>query len=460
MYVNTYRSIYQTHAFDIPSVSMQMILYENRTHVYGDKMPKPKYDIVIANANELVTLAGPKRGRVRDELSELSIVRNGALAISGGKVKFAGKTENLDGSGKVEIDASGKTVIPGLVDPHTHLIFGGSREFELDMKLKGMSYMEIMKHGGGIHSTVRATRSASFEELSDQAMRTLDVMLSYGTTTVEGKSGYGLNKEDELKSLEVLAALSKSHSCTIVPTFLGAHAVPLEYKDVPDKYIKLLIDEIIPEVGARKLAKFCDVFAEKGVYSIEDARRILVAGKQHGMVPKIHADEIVPLGGAELAAELGAISADHLLMSSDRGFEAMAKAGVTGVLLPGTPYTLMQKEYANARKMISLGIAVALATDYNPNCYTESMQLMISYACFNMRMTPSEALAASTINAAYAIGLGDSVGSLEPGKAGDAVVLDVPNHLWIPYHFGVNHVLATIKAGKVVFERMPNRKSK
>ena len=423
-------------------------------------MPKPKYDLVIINANELVTLSGPKRARIKNELSDLAIVRNGAIGISNGVIKFVGRTSEIDGSGKVELDASGKTVIPGLVDPHTHLVFAGSREFELDMKLKGMSYMEIMKHGGGIYSTVRATRSASFDDLLQHTKKTLDIMLSYGTTTVEGKSGYGLNKEDEIKMLEVMAELSKEHVCTIVPTFLGAHAVPLEYKDDAQRYVQLLIEEIIPEVGKRKLAKFCDVFAEKDVFSIEDARRILNAGIKHGMRAKIHADEIVRLGGAELAAEVHAISADHLLMASDDGLGKMADAGVIGVLLPGTPYTLMQREYANARKMISMGVPIALATDYNPNCWTESMQLIISFACYLMRMTPAEALSASTINAAYAIGLGDSIGSLEVGKAGDVLILDVPNHLWIPYHYGINHVLMTIKSGKIVFKRDEKQSNK
>ena len=289
-------------------------------------------DIFIKNASELITMGGSNRSRIKKEMCELSIIKNGSVAIKDGKIVETGN--DLEYGAEKTIDASGKTVMPGFIDPHTHLVFAGSREFELDMKLKGLSYMEILKKGGGIFYTVNETRRAANEELLKQSKKRLDTMLSYGTTTCEAKSGYGLNTETELKMLKIQKELNEVHSVDIVSTFLGAHAIPKEHST--DEYVGIIISEMLQQV--KGLAMFCDVFCEKGVFTVEQSRRILEAGKKYGLIPKIHADEIVDTGGASLAAEIGAISADHLLMSSDKGINEMARKGVIGVMLPGTPF--------------------------------------------------------------------------------------------------------------------------
>ena len=401
-------------------------------------------DIFIKNASELITMDGPNRPRIKKEMCELSIIENGSVAIKDGKIVETGN--DLEYGAEKTIDASGKTVMPGFIDPHTHLVFAGSREFELDMKLKGLSYMEILKKGGGIFYTVNETRRATNEELLKQSKKRLDTMISHGTTTCEAKSGYGLDTETELKMLKIQKELNEVHSVDIVSTFLGAHAIPKEHS--ADDYVDIIISEMLPQV--KGLAMFCDVFCEKGVFTIEQSRRILEAGKKYGLIPKIHADEIVDTGGASLAAEIGAISADHLLMSSDKGINEMARKGVIGVMLPGTPFSLMQDNYAPARKMIDSGVPIALATDLNPNCWVENMQFMIQLGCFNMKMTPAEAVTAATFNSACAIGVNDTVGSLEKGKKADVIILDCPNHKSIPYHFGVNLVETVIKNGKII----------
>lgn len=401
-------------------------------------------DIFIKNASELITMDGPNRPRIRKEMCELSIIENGSVAIKDGKIVETGN--DLEYGAEKTIDASGKTVMPGFIDPHTHLVFAGSREFELDMKLKGLSYMEILKKGGGIFYTVNETRRATNGELLKQSKKRLDTMISHGTTTCEAKSGYGLDTETELKMLKIQKELNEVHSVDIVSTFLGAHAIPKEHS--ADDYVDIIISEMLPQV--KGLAMFCDVFCEKGVFTIEQSRRILEAGKKYGLIPKIHADEIVDTGGASLAAEIGAISADHLLMSSDKGINEMARKGVIGVMLPGTPFSLMQDNYAPARKMIDSGVPIALATDLNPNCWVENMQFMIQLGCFNMKMTPAEAVTATTFNSACAIGVNDTVGSLEKGKKADVIILDCPNHKSIPYHFGVNLVETVIKNGKII----------
>lgn len=401
-------------------------------------------DLVIKNANELVTLKGPNRPRIKNEMSNISVINNGSIAIKNGKIIDIGK--GLKYKAEEIINASGKIVLPGFVDPHTHVVFAGSREFELNMKLKGLSYMGILKKGGGIFFTVTKTRDASIDDLVLQSNKRLDKMLEYGTTTCEAKSGYGLDTDTELKILKIQDRLNKTHKIDIVSTFLGAHAVP---KDVDtEDYVDTIVNEMIPKIG--NLASFCDVFCEEGVFTVEQSKKILEVGKNYGLTPKIHADEIVDTGGASLAAEVGAISADHLLMSSDNGLKQMAKKGVIGVLLPGTPFSLMIQKYPPARKMIEYGIPLALATDLNPNCWTENMQFMIQLACFNMKLTPAESVTAATFNAACAIGLNDTVGSLEKGKQADVVILDCPNYKWIPYHFGVNLVETVIKKGGVL----------
>ena len=401
-------------------------------------------DILIKNASEIVTLKGDNHPRTKKQMSNLSLIDNGSLAINDGKIFDIGK--NLKYNAEKTIDAKGKTVLPGFVDPHTHLVFSGSREFELDMKLKGFTYMDILKKGGGIFYTVEKTRKASNDDLIKESKARLDKMLLHGTTTCEAKSGYGLDTKTEIKILNVQNTLNKIHRVDIVSTFLGAHAIP---KDVDsDEYIDQIIDEMLPKT--KGLADFCDVFCEKGVFTVKQSKKILEAGKKYSLTPKIHADEIVDTGGACLAAEVDAISADHLLMSSDKGLKAMAKSNVIGVLLPGTPFSLMMKDYSNARKMIQLGIPVALATDLNPNCYTENMQFIIQLACLNMKMTPAEAITAATYNSACAIGLNDKIGSIESGKQADIIMLNCPNHIFIPYHFGVNLVETVIKKGVII----------
>jgi len=411
-------------------------------------------DLLIVNASELVTMAGRRKPRQREEMANVRAIPEGAVVIREGRVLACGRTRDIlahfvQTKGK-PIDASGKTVIPGFVDPHTHLVFSGSRENELVMKLEGKSYMEILASGGGIQRTVRATRAASDRELLRGALGRLDRMLLHGTTTVEGKSGYGLDLDTEMRMLIAMEMAGMRQPVDVVRTFLGAHAVPPEYQGRPDDYIDFLIRTALPEVVRLKLAEFCDVFCEEGVFTVAQSRRLLSAAKKMGLKLKLHADEIVRTRGAELAAELGAISADHLLKSSKEGLERMKEAGVVGVLLPATPFSLMQRDYPDARMMVSMGLPVALATDLNPNCLTESMPFIMALACYKMKLTPSEALTAATVNAACAIGRESSIGSLEPGKKADIAILDAPNHLHIPYHFGVNLVETVIKDGNVV----------
>jgi imidazolonepropionase len=401
-------------------------------------------DLLISNASELLTLKGPKKPRTREQMKRLSIIKNGSVAIKNGLIVDVGR--NLRYKAETTIDASGKLVMPGFVDPHTHVVFAGSREFELDLKLAGIPYMEILKRGGGIFYTVNETRKASLTQLFQQSKKRLDTMLSYGTTTCEAKTGYGLDVETEIKMLKVQKKLQEGHPMDLVSTFLGAHAIPKDQH--PAEYIRTVITEMLPKT--KGLARFCDVFCEKGVFTVPQSRKILDAGKQYGLVPKIHADEIVDTGGAALAVEVGAISADHLLMSSETGLRAMAQNGVIGVLLPGTPFCLMMRRYAPARQIIGYGVPVALATDLNPNCWTESMQLMIQLACLKMQMTAAEAVTAATFNAACAIGVQDLVGSLEVGKQADCIILDCPNHQFLPYHFGVNLVKTVVKKGRVL----------
>jgi len=401
-------------------------------------------DIIIKNANELITLKGPNKPRTKKQMSNLGIINKGSIAIKDGLIVAVGK--NLKYKSETVIDAKGKTVMPGFVDPHTHLVFAGSREFELDMKLKGLTYMDILKKGGGIVYTVNETRKATNNDLLKQSRTRLDNMLFYGTTTCEAKTGYGLNTETELKILKAQKKLNESHPIDIVSTFLGAHAVPKEHKT--SEYVDIVINEMLPKV--KKLAKYCDVFCEKGVFTPAQSKKILESGKTHGLTPKIHADEIVDTGGAGLAAEVGAISADHLLMSNDKGLGQMVKKGTIGVMLPGTPFSLMMKDYANARKMIDMGVPIALATDLNPNCWVENMQFIIQLACLNMKMTPAEAVTAATFNAASSIGMNNVVGSLEKGKQADIIILDCPNHMFLPYHYGINMVDTVVKKGVII----------
>lgn len=384
------------------------------------------------------------------------IIREGYVAVKDGKITALGEGDapgDIKGPGTRIIDASGKTVTPGLIDPHTHLVHGGSREKELPLKLKGVSYLEILKMGGGILSTVKSTRVASREELMVKSRKSLDRMLLHGTTTVEAKSGYGLDFDTEIKCLEVAAELNASHPIDIVSTYMGAHAVPEEFRGNTQGYIDFMVKKVMPYVRENNLAEFMDVFCEEGVFSPEESRVIMQKGKEQGFKLKIHADEIIPLQGAELAGELGAVSAEHLLAASEAGITAMAEAGVTAVLLPGTSFYLMLGKYAQARKMMDRGVRVALATDYNPgSCPTENLQSIMTFACFGMKMTPEEIIKGMTLNAAYALDRAGEIGSLQVGKKADIVVFDAPNLEYIVYHFGINHVDTVIKNGKIVVE--------
>jgi imidazolonepropionase len=401
-------------------------------------------DLLVTHAGELLTLKGPKKPRVREQMKNLGIVKNGSIAIQNGLIVDVGR--NLRYKAETVIGASGKLVMPGFVDPHTHVVFAGSREFELDLKLAGVPYMEILRRGGGIFYTVEQTRKASATQLLQQSKKRLDTMLRYGTTSCEAKTGYGLDVENELKLLKVQKKLKETHSMDLVSTFLGAHAIPKQQQ--ADDYIQTILTEMLPKT--RGLAQFCDVFCEKGVFTVAQAKKILEAGKQYGLLPKVHADEIVDTGGAFLAAQVGAISADHLLRSSEAGLRALAQKQTVGVLLPGTPFCLMMQQYAPARKIIECGVPVALATDLNPNCWTENMQIIIQLACLKMQMTPAETITAATFNAACAIGMQTTVGSLERGKQADLLILDCPNHQFLPYHFGVNLVETVIKKGQII----------
>ncbi|MEN8700541.1 imidazolonepropionase [Bacillus infantis] len=412
----------------------------------------------IKNASQLATLASDAIGpRSKTDMSELGLIENGSLLIKDGKIiaaADAGEVEKKYGANLKDakvIDASGRLVTPGLIDPHTHAAFGGSREREFEMRLEGASYMDIMNSGGGIHATARMTREASEEELMEQTAVRLDSFLAHGVTTIEGKSGYGMELETELKQLRAMKKLNEQHHVDIVPTFMGAHAVPQEYKGREDEFVDYIIEVMLPAVSAEKLAEFNDVFCEVGVYTPEQAERILEAGKKFGLLPKIHADEIESYGGAELAAKVGAVSAEHLLKASEAGIEAMAKAGTIACLLPATALYL-REEAAKGRMMIDRGVPVAISTDCNPGSSpTTSMPLVMNLACISMRMTPAEALTAATYNAACAIRREDRIGSLEEGKQADIVMWNVKDYRELQYLFGVNHVHSVWKNGiKVV----------
>jgi imidazolonepropionase len=414
-------------------------------------------DLIIKNATELLTLSPSFK-----EESGLGIVRNGAIAIKKRKIFWVGGANELPKEfvltqGGKEIDATGKVAMPGLIDPHTHLVFAGSRENEFEQRIQGLSYLEIAERGGGILSTVEATRKASFQELYSLGKKRLDRMLSNGVTTIEAKSGYGLSIQDELKILEVMKALQRDHPIDIVPTFLGAHTIPKEYKNDRRQYIDLLTGEMIPKVARERLAEFCDVFCEEKAFSLEESRKILETGKKYGLKPKIHADQLSAGGGAELAAEVGAFSADHLEYISQTGIERMAEKKVTAVLLPGASFFLSMQKYPPVREMIEGGVFVSLATDLNPgSSMTESLPLMMTMGCTMFKMMPREVIQATTIHAAKSMGRENEIGTLDTGKQADVLILDIPNYRYLPYHFGVGHVACIIKRGKVVYQRPVN----
>ena len=384
---------------------------------------------------------------------DLCIIQNGALILRGDRIAWIGNTSELprlDAEAEF-IDATGKVILPGFIDSHTHLIFAGSRENEFEQRLQGRTYQEIAAQDGGINATVQRVRQCSKEELKALARPRLERMLRFGVTTIEVKSGYGLSLADEIKCLEAIAELNAEGPVELAPTFLGAHAVPPEYRSNREGYIRLLIDAMLPEIARNNLAEFCDVFCETGVFSIPESERILHKARDLGLRLKVHADELSPLGGAELAGRLKAVSADHLLCITDAGIEALAKSDTIATLLPGTAFFL-GVDYAPARKLIERGLPVALASDCNPGtCPTENLPLVGTIACTQMKMLPAEVVTALTLNAAAAVGRSDRIGSLEVGKQADLVIYDVPDYRQIFYHFGVNHVERVLKRGRVVY---------
>lgn len=410
---------------------------------------KRRGDLLIENIGELVTVAGTTR-RGREAMRDIRVLSGPAsVLIRDGKIAYAGPSADCPTveSGVERVDAKGHSVLPGLVDSHTHLVFGGFREDEFQWRLAGESYMSIMEKGGGIAATTTATREASAEELTEAALLHLRSMLRMGVTTMEAKSGYGLDKETELRQLEVAKRLDEMQPIDVISTYLGAHDIAPEYQGDPDGYIDFIIREMLPLVKERGLARNVDIFTEKNVFDLEQSRRLLTAARDMGFATKMHADEIYPLGGAGLAADLGCLSADHLLKISDKDIDKMAKSHTVSTLLPLTAFSLMD-DYAPARKMMDAGCAVALASDLNPgSCFSCSMPLMIALATIYMHMSVEEAVTALTINAATALGLQDEIGSIEEGKAGDVVILRYPSYKFLSYHFGMNIVETTVKGG-------------
>lgn len=415
---------------------------------------KEQADFLIYNTSQVLTCAGPPRARRREELREIGLIPRGAVAARQGKIIAVGTEKQVFDAVEttpdaVIIDAQRSVLIPGLVDCHTHVLYSGTRAEEFSLKLKGVSYLEILASGGGINYTVNQTRQATDEAILEQTIARLRTMLRYGTTTVEIKSGYGLNTEEELRHLSLINKLSSLVPLDIVPTFMGAHAIPGEYSGHPDKYVAIIVEEMLPQVAARHLAEFCDVFCEQGAFTAFQSERILTKASELGLRIKIHAEEMGNTGGALLAAKLNAHSAEHLLYIDRDAISALARSGTIAVLLPGTSFYLRER-YAPARSLIDAGVPVAIATDANPgSCPNENLQLVINLACLYLQMTPEEAISAATINAAYAAGRGQKVGSLEVGKNADMVVLNPDDFRFLAYHFGTNLAKYTVKNGRI-----------
>jgi imidazolonepropionase len=409
-------------------------------------------NLIIKNAAQIVTCSGFE-GKSGAEMSNLKVIENGTVIVTEGIISHVlkeGEAISVNRSEYKEIDATGKALLPGFVDPHTHFVFGGHREEEFSWRMRGDSYMSIMERGGGIVNTTKATRAATEDELYISAKKRLDDMLKLGITTTEGKSGYGLDKETELKQLRVMRRLNQDHPIDIVSTFMGPHATPAEWKGREDEFIDFNINEMLPLVAKEMLAECADIFCEKNVFTIEQSRRFLTAAREHDFLLKMHADEIVQFGGAELAAELNILSADHLLQASDEGIKAMAESGVVATLLPLTAFSL-REEYARGREMIDANCIVALATDLNPgSSFSASVPLLFALACIYMNLSPEEAVTAYTINSAAAIDRADTVGSIDVGKQGDMILLQYPSYKFLPYYVGMNCVETVIKRGEII----------
>ncbi|MGA3025428.1 MAG: imidazolonepropionase [Bryobacteraceae bacterium] len=414
-------------------------------------------DFALVNCRQLVTLAGPARPRTGAELRNLGIIEDGALLVRDGRIERVGtrvEIEPLIEPGCQVVDAGGRVVMPGFVDAHTHLVFAGQRAGEFEQRCAGASYREIAAAGGGIRATVRATRAASEDELIEATGRRMEWLLRSGTTTAEVKSGYGLSLEDELKMLRVIGRLNEAGPRRLVPTFLGAHEVPDEYRGCRGEYLDLIVGEMLPRIAAGKLAEYCDVFCEEGVFTVAETRRVLEAARAHGFALRLHADQSSNSGGARLAADLHAATADHLEQTDAAGIAALAEAGVQPVLLPGSVFALGLKRYPAARAMIDAGLAVVLATDFNPGSSpTPSMPLILFLACTQMKMTPAEAIAAATINAAYSVGRGALLGSLEPGKLADFVIHDCADYREVIYWLGVESAQSVWIGGRRAYQR-------
>ncbi len=411
--------------------------------------------LAVLHASQLVTLAGPKRARIGAELNQLSIIRDGAMLIDEGRIIATGTSPEIEKqiSAKTEIvEAAGKIVLPGFIDAHTHPVFAGNRVDEFEQRSKGVTYEEIAASGGGIRSTVRKTRAATEDELLDQGLKHARWFLQNGTTTVEAKSGYGLSVEDELKILRVIRKLNAESAIEFVPTFLGAHAVPEEFQNAPEQYVALVIHEMLPRVAEAQFAEGCDIFCERGYFDIADSERILTAAKEHGLHLRMHVDQMSDYGGAFLAARMRVATADHLEHTNTAGIAALAEVGVQPVLLPGSVYSLGKDRYPRAREMIEAGLAVVLATDFNPGSSpTTSMPMILSLAATQMKMSPAESLSAATINAAYSLNRGDKIGSLEVGKRANFSIFDCSDCRELAYYFGISQIHSVYIGGKRVF---------
>jgi imidazolonepropionase len=423
------------------------------------KLAQTSRPLAVVNCGQLITLAGPARPRLRDEMRDIGLVRGGAMLIHDGKVVRTGPQGQIEPNISSEyeiVDAGGRVVLPGFVDAHTHPVFAANRADEYEMRASGATYEEIAAAGGGILSTVRKTRAASEGELFESARRRCEWFLRVGTTTIEAKSGYGLSLESELRILRVIHQLNAEGCLRLVPTFLGAHEIPDEYRGNTASYVKLVIGEMLPAVAGGHLAEYCDVFCEPKVFDAETTRRILQAARDAGLGLRLHADQLTRSGAAELAAETGAATADHLEQIDAHGIRALAQSGVQPVLLPASVYTLGSRRFAPAREMIEAGLAVVLATDFNPGSSpTPSIPFVLSLASTQCRMTSAEAVTAATINAAYSLGRGDRIGSLEPGKQADFVIHDCQDYREIPYFVGLEPALATYIGGHLVYSRKP-----